>query len=174
MKRLIIGVVVIGLILVAMVFLLSVSINKVKYDGAPLNIAVIGNIPELKNEKIHFESLSLEKVNEDISKLPTNLDAIMLTPNVFEAASDDKYIEVYKGLELPIIFFDSNKRHYPFVNEGLTYETANFDVLDNGSHTTIYLHNINANKFETWYFYLNDKKDINALYTEVFEKIEEL
>lgn len=45
MKRLIIGIVVIGLILVVIWFLPSkLAINEMKYDGAPLNIAVIGDV----------------------------------------------------------------------------------------------------------------------------------
>lgn len=175
MKRLIIGIVVIGLILVVIWFLPSkLAINEMKYDGAPLNIAVIGDVPDVNNEKIHFESLLLEKLSEDTSSISKNFDAIMITPKVFEAASNDKFAEIYKGLETPIIFFNSNKRHFPFVNEGLTFETAHFDSLDNGSHTTIYLNDINADKDETWYFYLDDKNKLDILYTDIFNKIEEL
>lgn len=155
-------------------FLVACSNEEVRYDGMPLNIAVIGDIPELKNEKIHFELLSLKKLSEDTSNISKTYNAIMITPLAFEAASDDKYVEVYKGLETPIIFFNSKKRHYPFVNEGVTYETANFDVLDNGSHTTIYIHDVKMNKEDAWFFYLNDNKDVYVLYTDIFKKVEAL
>lgn len=144
------------------------------YDGAPLNIAVIGDIPEFKNENIHFELFSLEKLIEDTANIPSNFNAIMITPSVFEKASDDKLVQVYKNLEIPIIFFDSNKRHFPFVNEGLTYETANVEDLDNGSHTTIYINDVKMNKEDAWYFYLDNKNDVDVLYKNIFKKIEEL
>ncbi|TSI02543.1 amino acid oxidase [Lysinibacillus sp. BW-2-10] len=162
------------ILFLSVLFLVACTNEEVTYDGVPLNIAVIGDIPELKNENIHFELFSLEKLSEDTSNIPSNFNAIMITPSAFEEASDDKFVEVYKGLETPIIFFDSNKRHFPFVNEELTYETANFDALDNGSHTTIYINNVNINKEDAWYYYLDDENDVDVLYTDIFKKIAEL
>ncbi|TMU83545.1 amino acid oxidase [Bacillus sp. BHET2] len=157
-----------------LLFLVACSNEEVQYEGAPLNIAVIGDIPELKNENIHFELFSLKELNEDTSNFRSNYNAIMITPSVFEEASDDKFVKTYKGLETPIIFFDSNKRHFPFVSEGVTYETANFDSLDNGSHTTIYINDVNTNKEDAWFFYLDDKNNVDVLYKDIFKKIEEL
>lgn len=49
-------------------------------------------------------------------------------------------------------FFDSNKRHFPFVREGFTYETSYFEASDNGSHTIIYLYDHNKNKENACFF----------------------
>lgn len=153
--------------------LAACSNSEVKYDGAPLNIAVIGETPEFKNNSISVESLSLDKLSKDIARIEADFDAVLLAPDVFEGASDDKFVNVYRSSDIPIVFFDSSKKHDPFITEGLTYETAH-DSLTNGSHTTIYLHDDHVNKDDAWYFYLDDKKNIDQLYTDLFKKIEEL
>lgn len=160
--------------ILSLLLLVACSDDEDKYDGAPLKIAVVGDIPELNNEKIHFESISLDEFSEDPLHISANFDAVMITPAIFEAASDDKFVEVYKNSTLPIIFFDSSKRHYPFTRGGATYETAHWDSLNNGSHTTIYLSDIDTNSEDAWYFYLKDEKELDILYKEIFQKVETL
>ncbi|MEG0438740.1 MAG: amino acid oxidase [Solibacillus sp.] len=150
------------------------SHNEIIYDGAPLKIAVVGSSPELNNEKIHFESISLDEFSEDTLRISTNFDAVMITPVMFEETSDDKYVDLYNHSEMPIIFFDSPKRHYPFTRGGITYETAHWESLNNGSHTTIYLYHIDAFREDAWYFYLKDEKELVLLYKEIFQKVEML
>ncbi|MFJ7735579.1 amino acid oxidase [Lysinibacillus sp. NPDC097287] len=162
------------ILFLAVLFLAACDNNEIRYDGKLLNIAVIGESPEVENEKIHFEQLSLEQFKEDPPNVVGKFDAIMVTPDSFEAASDDTYVDSYQTSEMPISFFNSNKRHFPFVRDGFTYETADFDTLDNGSHTTIYLYNFSENKEDAWFFYLDNQKDLNELYTEVFQKVETL
>ena len=162
------------ILILAVLFLVACDNNEIKYDGKLLNIAVIGESPELGNDKIHFEQLSLEQFKEDTFNVSKKFDAIMVTPEMFETASDDTYVNSYQTSEMPIIFFNSNKRHLPFIRDGLTYETADFDALDNGSHTTIYLYNMNEDKDDSWFFYLDNQKKINELYTEMFQKVEAL
>lgn len=161
--------------IVSIFFLLSACSNdEVKYDGEPLKIAVIGDIPELNNEKIHFEPLSLDEFGEDTAPVSTNFDAVMITPVMFEEASNDRFVEVYNNSKIPIIFFDSEKRNLPFTNEGTTYETARWESLNNGSHTTIYLSDRDADREDAWYFYLKNEKESDSLYKEIFQMIETL
>ncbi|MFJ7746902.1 amino acid oxidase [Peribacillus sp. NPDC097295] len=160
-------------ILVSLVLLAACSNSEVKYDGAPLKIAVIGETPSFQNKNIRVEPLSLDKFIEESTLISANYDAVMLSKDVFEAASDDKFVDVYTSSEIPIVFLNSSKRHYPFVNEDITYETAP-DSLTDGSHTTVYLHDDHANKDDAWFFHLDDKKNENELYTKLFKKIEEL
>ncbi len=162
------------LLMLSLVLLGACSNDEVKYDGKPLNIAVIGDIPELNNEKIHFEPISLDEFSEDTVQISANFDAVMITPVIFEEASDDRFVEVYNSSKIPIIFFDSEKRNLPFTNGGITYETARWESLYNGSHTTIYLYDIDANKEDAWYFYLKDEKELDFLYKEIFQKVEML
>lgn len=163
--------------IISILFLLTLSAcsnDEVKYDGKPLKIAIIGDVPELHNKKIHFEPISLDELSEDAVQISTDFDAIMITPLMFEEASNDRFVEVYNSSKIPIIFFDSEKRNLPFTNGGLTYETARGESLKNGSHTTIYLSDIDANREDVWYFYLKDEKELDVLYKEIFEKVEML
>ena len=163
--------------IISILFLLTLSAcsnDEVKYDGEPLKIAVIGDIPELNNEKIHFEPISLDEFGEDTAHISTNFDAVMITPVMFEEASNDKFVEVYNNSKIPIIFFDSPKRHFPFTRAGATYETAHWESLNDGSHTTIYLSDIGANREEAWYFQLKDEKELDVFYKAIFEKVEML
>lgn len=157
-------------------FLLNLSAclkEEVKYDGEPLRIAVIGDIPELNNKKISFEKISLDELSEDTVQISTNFDAVMITPLKFEEASNDRFVEVYNNSKIPYIFFDSEKRNLPFTKVGYTYETARWESLVNGSHTTIYLSDKDANRKDVWYFYLNEK-ELDVLYKEIFEKVKML
>lgn len=163
--------------IISIFFLLTLSAcsnNEVKYEGEPLKIAVIGDIPELNNKKIHFEPTSLDEFGEDTVHISINFDAVMITPVMFEEASNDRFVEVYNNSKIPIIFFDSEKRNLPFTNEGTTYETARWESLNNGSHTTIYLSDIDADREDVWYFYLKNEKELDSLYKEIFQKIETL
>lgn len=166
------------ILIMSLLLLCSCSNQEMNYDGAPLKIAVIGDIPEMNNGKITFEAITLEEFSKKVLKAASLWNAVMITPSMFEKASDDRYIDVYNNSNVPVIFFDSPKSYYPFVNTDVTYTTAHWDSLKNGSHTTIYLHsNLNdseENKEDAWYFYLEDEKNINQLYEEVFKKIEEL
>jgi len=158
----------------SLLLLVACSNDDVKYDGARLKIAVAGDIPEINNEKIHFESISLDEFREDALHISTNFDAVMITPVMFEEASEDRLVKVYNNSKMPIIFFDSTKRHFPFTKEGVSYETAHWESLNNGSHTTIYLSDNHANREDTWYFYLKGEKEIDILYKEIFQRIETL
>lgn len=156
----------------SLLILSACSNDENKYDGEPLKVAVIGDIPELNNKKIHLEPISLDELRENTAQISTSFDAAMITPVMFEEASNDHFVEVYNSSKIPIIFFDSEKRDLPFTNGGLTYETARWESLKNGSHTTIYLSDKDANREDVWYFYLKDEKELDVLYKEIFEKIE--
>lgn len=164
--------------IISLLVLVACSDQNVKYEGAPLKIAVIGDVPEINNEKITFETITLVEFSEKEWDEESGFDAVMVTPSMFEEASDDRFVEVYNNSMLPFIFFDSPKRHLPFVNDNITYKTAQWESLNNGSHTTIYLNGHVAESVESkqdaWYFYSKDEKMIKKLYEEVLRKIEKL
>lgn len=160
--------------LLCVLLLIACSNKVVLPEGASLNIAIVGEIPNVHNDKIQFESFSMEEISQDLSKISQNYDAVMITSTVFEEASDDKYIDMYKSLEIPTVFFDSSKRHFPFLTTNTTYNSSSFDSLDNGSHSTIYLYDTNNDEENTWSFYLNKDKNIDILYSDLFNKIDEL
>lgn len=155
-------------------YLIGCSKAEVQYDGSLLRIGVVGEIPDVKSEKVMFEKVSLDSLLQDVSSISSSFEAIMITPTMFEVASDDKYIDIYTSSKTPIIFFDSEKRNLPFTNERTTYDKARWDSLKNGSHTSIYLNNEEVNKEDAWYFYLKEDNNLDNLYKQIFEKIEEL
>ena len=69
-------------------------------------MAVVGTIPELNNEKIHFETISLDEFSEDTLHISTNFDAVMITPVMFEEASADKLVKAYENAKIPIVFLN--------------------------------------------------------------------
>lgn len=162
------------LFIICLLVLAACSNKEVQYDGTPLTIAVVGDIPEINNKKVHFEPISLDELSAEPLQSTTNFDAVMITPVKFEEASDDKFVEVYTRSKTPIIFFNSTKRHYPFTREGATYETAHWETLNNGSHTTIYLADKEAKREDAWFFFLKSEEELDLLYKEIFQKVEML
>ena len=83
-------------------------------------------------------------------------------------------METYQGLTIPTFFIESQKRHLPFVNENLTYETA--PEID-GVYATGYLHGgtEEENKTDVWQYGLyNDVKNevnIKDVYTRIFKTV---
>ena len=147
--------------------------RQVEYEGAPLHIAVLGDALEVDNENIHFEEISIDGFTKDVFD-PSTFDAVMITPSMFNEASDDRFVDLYRASTIPVVFFDSEKRHIPFTNDGLTYGTAHMDSLINGSHTTIYLHDTSASRDDAWYFYLEKEAEMDVLYKSIFEHIANL
>lgn len=166
------------LFVIGILLLTACSNQGVSDEGDALKIAVIGEKPEMKKELHTYEQVKLEEFNTLDLSMTSEFDAVLVTPSMFGAASDDQYVEVYKNSNVPIIFFDSPKRHFPFVNDQITYETAHWESLNNGSHTTIYLNTSVADtdeiKEDAWYFYLENEKSLNKLYEEVLRKVREL
>ncbi|WP_010289877.1 hypothetical protein [Kurthia massiliensis] len=153
-------------------FIISACSNEnVGYEGSSLKVAVIGDVPDIHSEKLDFNQVTLETLKADAKKISKQFDGILITPSMFEKASNDSLIAVYQNLEIPIVFFNSEKRHVPFLNGGITYETADGATLQNGAHTTVYMPHLNENSEDVWYFYLKDDKNIDSLYKEIFEKV---
>lgn len=155
----------------------------IPYEGQKLHIAIIGEIPEIQNKYITFEAISLDDLNKEVKYLSNEFDAIMITPNMFVDASQDKYSEAYYNVELPIVFWNSSKAHYPFVKNKINYLNENEVSLnhsnvphsmDNQSHSTLFLYDIETSREDAWFFNLDNNNDLKKIYTEVFNKIEEL
>ncbi|WP_231630223.1 hypothetical protein [Lysinibacillus sp. ZYM-1] len=103
----------------SLLLLFACSNDDVKYDGVPLKIAVAGDIPEINNEKIHFESISLDEFREDALHISTNFDAVMITPVMFEEASEDRLVKVYNNSKMPIIFLIQQNVIFHLQKKGL-------------------------------------------------------
>lgn len=172
MKRLML----LGSVAISLLMLGACSSQEDKYQGAELDIGVIGELSndhldkmiDVGNHNLMLTTMSTMAEVEDNSHL---FDAILIMPEAFEEASNDKYLALYEEMETPVIFFDSEKRHFPFVNGGVTYETAHWDSLVDGSHSTVYVSNAEENRTDAWHFYLENEKELDKLLKELFEKV---
>lgn len=100
------------------------SNQSLNFEGVPLKIAVIGETPEISKDKKTFENVDLEEFSAMDLGSASEFNAVMVTPSMHEEASDDRFVEVYRNSKVPIIFFDSPKRHLPFVNDNVTHRTT--------------------------------------------------
>ncbi|MGP4062892.1 hypothetical protein [Halobacillus sp. H74] len=151
------------------------NVKYKKYDGAPLNIAVVGESPDIDNELINFIDFQMKEVGANT--VSNEYDSIFVMPDEFEEASKDKYVQLYKELTIPIFFIDSSKRALPFVREGMNYETA--PEINNPYFATGYLYTggerDRADKWQiSLYNDVRNENNIQAAYALIFSKIEEL
>ena len=70
-------------------------------------------------------------------------------------ADDDKYVATYKDLQIPTFFIETTKLHLPFVNEGITYETAR-KIDGENVYAVGYLYSGTEEEYkdDIWKFYL--------------------
>ncbi|MHA6252956.1 hypothetical protein [Oceanobacillus sp. CAU 1775] len=141
------------------------------YKGPSLNVGVIGEEPDVREKNVHFHTITFNDLKED----GPGFDAIIIMKDLLKEAADDKYIEVYQDLKIPIFFVESQKSYVPFITEGLTYDK----VPDMNIH--VYFTGIlfrTKDDFQVWEFelYNNVKSSINILktYSSLFETIESL
>lgn len=164
----------ISLLFIAVWILLVGCSNKDMniYKGRDLKIAVIGAIPEVREENITFEKTTLEDLQHNTDNLSKEVDAIMIMKEFLHEADDDQYVAAYRSLTIPTFFMQSTKVHVPFVNEGVQYDDiivvdpANFATgfLDLGTDEKI--------KEHTWRYTLGKKPNIQDVYSQIFATIE--
>lgn len=150
----------------------------------PLHIAVIGETPDIQNESITFEPITMDAFNNKAATISDEFDAVLVTPDMFVAASQDLYSEAYYKTELPIVFWNSSKAHYPFVNTKINYLNETDVSLNNSTnphsfeiepqHSVIFLADSEMKQEMVWYFNLDEANDSKGLYTEIFHKINEV
>ncbi|MNC33492.1 hypothetical protein D3C75_818850 [compost metagenome] len=130
----------------------SNSANTIYYAGKSLDIGVVGDTPNVKNQNINFKEITLKQI-EDQAVL-SGLDAVFIMKEHLQEASVQKYAEVYKTAGIPFFFFESKKSFVPFINEDLEYD----DVPD-----------MSSDMYATGYFSLSEDTPIigYGLYNDV-------
>ncbi|MEH7380260.1 hypothetical protein V7138_07245 [Bacillus sp. JJ1533] len=149
------------------------SPNFELYEGKSLEIAVVGERPEVKEEQVTFSEISFEQLTgENIG----SYDAVFITEKNLPQASESKYANTYLDSMIPFFFISANS-HIPFTvretefNESWTWTAGNNYAV--GVLTS------NEDKLlKSWGFGLyNDKKtdeNIKQVYSLIFETIEGL
>lgn len=88
------------------------------YNGAELNIAVVGVPPEITEEQVNFKEISLEELTE--LKL-VDYDAVFILEEHLYQASKSQYADIYLKSKIPF-FFISTTSHIPFTNKSVEYQ----------------------------------------------------
>lgn len=140
-----------------------------KYIGRELKIAVLGEIPKIKEEKIKFEKVGFEDI-ENISS-SEKYDAIFVMNENLNEASKDKYKDIYLNSKATFFFIDSEKGRIPFMIKGVSYEE------EEKIETFPYIVSLEENASSIGFGLYNDDKteeNIQACYNRVFGYISEL
>lgn len=143
------------------------------YEGNPLRIAVIGDLPKVKEEQVTFIEMSLNEMKEK------NLEAydavFILEDHLFEAA-ESQYANVYLNSLTPF-FFMGTDNFVPFTEEDLPYN-KDWDWRPGLNYAVGILASPENDSRKYWGFSLyNDEKTdehIQELYSRTFGVVEEL
>lgn len=144
------------------------KVNVEKYMGKELNIAVLGEIPKIREKQIKFEKVDFEDI-ENISS-SEKYDAIFVMEENSNEASKDKYKDIYLNSKANFFFIDSEKGRIPFMIKGVSYEEA--EKIE----TFPYIVSLEENASITGFGLYNNEKteeNIEACYSTAFEYISE-
>lgn len=151
----------------------SSEVKPSVYKGENLDIGVIGSSPDIEEASVKFTTISFEDL-EDTKSTSERFDGIFIMQNHLKQADEEKYINVYKEMTIPIFFVQTTKGFLPFVLEDLSYEDAP-DIPD--SYIAGYLQKT-QDEYMYWGFGLNNgienESSIKEVYTRVLKTIETL
>lgn len=151
----------------------STQVKDTSYDGTYLKIGVIGEQPDLQEKNVKFSTLSFEEL-EDTNRISSQFDAVFITKDNLKQADEEKYVKVYRKLDVPTFFLETTKGFLPFVFEDLTYANAS-EVND--AYVSGYLQE-KKDSYRFWEYGLNNnqKNDQNVkdLYSRIFKTIAEV
>ncbi len=144
------------------------------YNGKALRIGVIGNPPEVREGQVEFEEITFDGL---IKWKKNPYDAIFVMPENLTEASESQYSNLYLRSTVPY-FFISARSLIPFTSsENIEYsDTWHWEpgfTYTNGVYNQTNEEKLNRLGFG---LYNDEKTDahINAMYSLVFKKIEEL
>lgn len=143
------------------------------YTGRALNIAVVGSFPDIREENIRFETITLpELISMEYTK---EYDALFIRKEYLEEASQYQYAEVYQNSSIPTFFFETKKLDIPFMIADQQYEDVDINIDYNYIVGTL---DMEDGKWMRWEYDIYEKKDERRnrqkLLSEVFRTIESL
>ncbi|WP_238323079.1 hypothetical protein [Gorillibacterium massiliense] len=87
------------------------------YEGKSLNIAVIGEPPQIKEEQVIFKKISFDDLNKgDLD----DYDAVLVMEENLNQAAERQYADIYLNSPIPF-FFISTRSHIPFTERDIEY-----------------------------------------------------
>lgn len=143
------------------------------YNGKPLNIAVVGEPPKIKEKQVDFSEVSFEKLLLMSTDLDS-YDAIFIMKENLLQASESQYADVYLNSTIPF-FFISAKSHIPFTVSTTEYNES-WNWTPGNSYAVGVLKSTEDDSLKNWGFGLyNDEmteKNVKALYSIIFKEVE--
>ncbi|WP_077622901.1 hypothetical protein [Sediminibacillus massiliensis] len=83
------------------------------YDGEELQLALIGDSPEIRNDRVEFEKISLE----ELRKLEYGtFDGVLIMEDQLSEAARQENRDIYKELQIPLFFVGSQANVMPFID----------------------------------------------------------
>ncbi|WP_342558377.1 hypothetical protein [Metasolibacillus sp. FSL K6-0083] len=143
------------------------------YSGETLKIGIVGNAPDVQEKNIIFDEIEIEQLTQ--KNRISSYDAIFITEENLEEASEPQYADIYEKAEIPFLFIKSKKSYFPFISRELSYKDAK--EVETQAYAILYLKLPNGEQYTSKFSLYNDKesaKNIEIMYSSVFLKIEEL
>lgn len=164
---------IIGLLMVVVICMMvgCNTVNSDTYNSRNLNIAVVGEIPTVRENIITFDKVSfldLEKEN-----FSNDYDAVFISKENLPEASKAEYSYIYKKSTIPFFFIGGQKGYVPFIYESLSYEEV--PDLESQMYAVGILFN-NGDYNYVGYGLYNDtenKNNIEDVYSRIFKSIDE-
>lgn len=163
------------LVLLSILFTLSActSTKLEVYEGRSLKIAVIGEPPQVREERITFKKISFDDLNEDNLE---GYDAVIVTQENLNQAAESQYAEIYSNPPIPF-FFISTTNHIPFIIKEIEYDDS-WDWSPGNNYAVGVLKSNEEDTLTHWgYGLYNDIKNdehIKEVYSRIFKTVAEL
>ncbi|WLR58365.1 hypothetical protein [Guptibacillus hwajinpoensis] len=144
-----------------------------EYDGQALNIAVIGEVPSVR-ENMNFTQIDL---NDLLKEKITNYDAVFIMKDYLLEAAKEEYTNVYLESEVPFFFVESKASILPFVDDEMSYEEYAKKVGDEQHYIVSLKGHGKDQEYDIWkysYYVDNnefDKKNVKPIYSQVFKRV---
>ncbi|RIW27286.1 hypothetical protein D3H55_23180 [Bacillus salacetis] len=167
----------ISLVIISLQLLLAAcannSVDSAEYNGKSLEIGIVGDPPQVREENIKFTSIELRDIKE--KKQLENFDAVFIMKEYLVDAANDEYVESYQSGIVPFFFIESEKSYLPFVKKSSTYEGS--PDVPTKDYATGYYNNPKA-EMQYWGYGLFDdirnEDNIKDAYSRIFNTIEEI
>ncbi|MGD6780976.1 hypothetical protein ACQCT3_15840 [Sutcliffiella horikoshii] len=163
-------------ILLILVFSLTACIQKTDfrlYEGKPLDIAVVGEPPEVKEDQVIFTEISFDEMTPE--KL-ISYDAVVIRENNLSKAAEDKFADVYSASTIPFYFIGTDN-FVPFTEKNLEYDHTS-EWTAGMSYAVGVLTSQEEDTLKHWGFGLhNDIKNdehLKEMYSRIFLSIEKI
>jgi hypothetical protein len=93
----------------------SIFENQEEIIILQLKIGVIGESPEVKENQVQFEEISLDDLTK--VKLKSKYDGIIIMKDFLQEAAKSGYAEVYKKSGVPFFFIQTKTSYISFIEE---------------------------------------------------------